>query len=61
MVGTMVYMAPELLAKNPFTFASDIYSFGISLNETLTGTVPYSDVQRCEDDLQVCTHDSASI
>jgi serine/threonine protein kinase len=31
MVGTLVYMAPEILRKELHTKKSDVYSFGISL------------------------------
>ena len=45
-VGTLPYMAPELLRSvrgAAYTRACDCYSFGIALNEVLTQTVPYSD------------------
>lgn len=45
-VGTLPYMAPELLRSvrgAAYTRACDVYSFGIALNEVLTQTVPYSD------------------
>ncbi|GLT77820.1 hypothetical protein SLA2020_493770 [Shorea laevis] len=45
MVGTLIYMAPEILKKEIHTEKSDVYSFGISINELLTGTVPYTDLQ----------------
>ncbi|MGI8988110.1 MAG: protein kinase domain-containing protein [Bryobacteraceae bacterium] len=37
MIGSPDYMAPELFAGKPATIASDIYSFGVVLLETLTG------------------------
>jgi serine/threonine protein kinase len=46
MVGTLVYMAPELLRREASTTASDVYSLAISLNQMLTQCIPYSDV-RC--------------
>ena len=45
MVGTLVYMAPELLRRQPWSAASDMYSLAITLNELLTGCVPFSDVR----------------
>ncbi|XP_048435403.1 protein kinase and PP2C-like domain-containing protein isoform X2 [Pyrus x bretschneideri] len=45
MVGTLIYMAPEILKKETHTEKSDVYSFGISLNELLTGVVPYTDLR----------------
>ncbi|PRQ25535.1 putative protein kinase TKL-Pl-3 family [Rosa chinensis] len=45
MVGTLLYMAPELLKKEVHTEKSDVYSFGIAINELLTGVVPYTDLR----------------
>ncbi|XP_047157007.1 protein kinase and PP2C-like domain-containing protein [Vigna umbellata] len=45
MVGTVIYMAPEILRKELHTEKSDVYSFGISINELLTGVVPYTDLR----------------
>ncbi|XP_073223827.1 protein kinase and PP2C-like domain-containing protein isoform X2 [Cicer arietinum] len=45
MVGTLVYMAPEILRKELHTEKSDVYSFGVSINELLTGVVPYTDLR----------------
>uniref|UniRef100_A0A2N9EGY7 Protein-serine/threonine phosphatase n=1 Tax=Fagus sylvatica TaxID=28930 RepID=A0A2N9EGY7_FAGSY len=45
MVGTLIYMAPEILKKDIQTEKSDVYSFGISINELLTGVVPYTDLR----------------
>ncbi len=45
MVGTLVYMAPELLRREASTAASDVYSLAISLNQMLTQCIPYSDVR----------------
>jgi serine/threonine protein phosphatase PrpC len=45
-VGTLPYMAPELLRSvrgAAYARACDVYSLGITLNEVLTQTVPYSD------------------
>ncbi|KAK1276824.1 Protein kinase and PP2C-like domain-containing protein [Acorus gramineus] len=45
MVGTLIYMAPEILRKDVHTEKSDVYSFAISINELLTGVVPYTDLR----------------
>nr|CAB3473251.1 unnamed protein product [Digitaria exilis] len=45
MVGTLIYMAPEILRKHIHTEKSDVYSFAISINEVLTGVVPYTDLR----------------
>ncbi|KAJ4972399.1 hypothetical protein NE237_005498 [Protea cynaroides] len=45
MVGTLIYMAPEILKKEIHTEKSDVYSFGVSINEILTGVVPYTDLR----------------
>ncbi|CAM8981929.1 unnamed protein product [Rhodiola kirilowii] len=45
MVGTLIYMAPEVLKKELHTHKSDVYSFGILVNELLTGVVPYTDLR----------------
>lgn len=43
MVGTLVYMAPEVLSGNPHSFAADVYAFGITVNEMATCAIPYID------------------
>lgn len=45
MVGTLIYMAPEILKKEIHTEKSDVYSFGVSINELITGVVPYTDLR----------------
>ena len=42
-VGTMEYMAPEVLLEQKFSEKSDVFSFAISINEMITKTFPYSD------------------
>ncbi|RIB09966.1 kinase-like domain-containing protein, partial [Gigaspora rosea] len=41
--GVLPYVAPELFQKNPYTKASDIYSFGIIMVEMTTGQRPFND------------------
>jgi serine/threonine protein kinase len=48
-VGTIPYNAPEILAGNPNTFASDIYSLGLVIWELWYGEKVFKDL----DDEQV--------
>jgi serine/threonine protein kinase len=41
-VGTLDYMAPELMKGSPATFASDIYAFGIVVYRMATGSLPFA-------------------
>lgn len=43
MVGTLVYMAPEVLSGKPHSFAADVYAFAITVNEMATCAVPFVD------------------
>ncbi|GFR48622.1 hypothetical protein Agub_g10536, partial [Astrephomene gubernaculifera] len=44
MVGTLEYMAPELLLRTaPHSPASDVYAWAVTVNEVATGVVPFSD------------------
>nr|XP_054097829.1 RAF proto-oncogene serine/threonine-protein kinase-like [Callithrix jacchus] len=45
--GSVLWMAPEVIRMqddNPFSFQSDIYSYGIVLSELMTGELPYSHI-----------------
>jgi eukaryotic-like serine/threonine-protein kinase len=42
--GTPAYMAPEQLAGEPATAASDLYALGVILYQSLTGRRPYPDL-----------------
>jgi len=41
LVGTVAYLAPEVIRRGKIEATSDIYSFGIMLFEMLTGNQPY--------------------
>ncbi|KAI8562550.1 hypothetical protein RHMOL_Rhmol03G0044200 [Rhododendron molle] len=45
MVGTLIYMAPEILKREMHSEKSDAYSYGITINELLTGVVPYTNLR----------------
>ncbi|RGB26901.1 kinase-like domain-containing protein [Rhizophagus diaphanus] len=42
--GVLPYMAPEVLRGYQYTKASDIYSFGIMINEYISEETPYNDI-----------------
>src|SRR6266498_2475825 len=42
--GVLPYMAPEVLRGYQYTKASDIYSFGIIMNEFLSEEIPFNDI-----------------
>jgi transcriptional regulator with GAF, ATPase, and Fis domain len=44
--GTLGYMAPEVLAGEPATAASDIYGLGVVLFESLMGRLPHQELTR---------------
>src|SRR5579871_4968579 len=39
--GVLPYMAPEVLNGEPYTFSSDIYSFGVVMAELSSGKPPF--------------------
>lgn len=44
-VGTSAYMSPERIKNQPYSFASDIWSLGLSILELGTGQFPYDTSQ----------------
>ena len=42
--GVLPYMAPEVLRGHQYTKASDIYSFGIVMNEFMSEETPYNNI-----------------
>ena len=46
--GVLPYVAPEVLDGKSYTFASDIYSFGIIMIEISNGKPPYGNLQHDE-------------
>jgi serine/threonine-protein kinase ULK/ATG1 len=43
MVGSPIYMAPEILKGQPYTIKADVWSLGVVLYELLFGICPYED------------------
>jgi eukaryotic-like serine/threonine-protein kinase len=55
LIGTLPYMPPEALLGAPASAAGDWYSFGVMIFETITGTLPPSNIdpvtnQPCENE-----------
>jgi len=44
MVGSPIYMAPEILKGRPYSSKADIYSLGVMLYETLYGVAPFEEL-----------------
>jgi len=43
-VGSPAYTAPEIFRGQPISFAVDMYSFGVLLNQMLSGQPPYPNI-----------------
>ena len=46
-LGTFKYMSPERIRNHPYSFASDIWSFGIVILECATGIYPFHEQANC--------------
>lgn len=51
MVGTLAYLAPEVLQRAPHAPSADVYAFAVTANELASGTVPYVDRELPEPEL----------
>ena len=60
-VGTVPYMAPEVLRGKPADARSDIWSFGIMLYEMLTGTRPFKGMTGFELSSAILNHPPAAL
>lgn len=63
-------MAPEVLLKEPTTFASDVYAWAVTVNELATGVFPFADCTKDNPQCQTilnfgygrcCTHGSGIV
>jgi serine/threonine protein kinase len=52
--GVLPYVAPEVLQGQPYTQASDVYSFGIIAYELFANTYPYPKMDDLELSLKIC-------
>jgi mitogen-activated protein kinase kinase 3 len=46
-VGTFKYMSPERIRNRPYSYASDIWSFGLVISECATGIYPFQEHSNC--------------
>lgn len=54
--GTRNYLSPEMLAGKPYSYESDMWSFGVMLYRIMVGTFPF-DANRTKDVFQRIKHD----
>ena len=50
--GTLDYIAPEILAGEPYTSSCDLYSFGVLLYEIFTGRKPFKPTKNIHEQLR---------
>ncbi|MFQ5777792.1 MAG: protein kinase [Terriglobia bacterium] len=60
-MGTVPYMAPEVLRGKPADARSDIWSFGVMLYEMLTGTRPFKGITGFELSSAILNHPPAPL
>lgn len=41
-LGTMLYMSPERLNGDPYSYGGDIWGIGMLIYEFVTGTLPFN-------------------
>jgi len=46
-VGTFKYMSPERIYNHPYSYSSDIWSFGLVMMESATGVYPFEEQANC--------------
>ena len=46
-VGTFKYMSPERIKNQPYSYMSDIWSFGLVIMECATGLYPFHEHANC--------------
>ena len=52
-VGTFKYMSPERIRNQPYSYPSDLWSFGLVMIECATGIYPYTELTNCIEMAQV--------
>ena len=55
-VGSIYYIAPEVLRQLPYTTASDLWSFGCIMYLMLTGRPPFNGATKAEITAKILHH-----
>merc|ERR1719409_781626 len=50
--GTAPYMSPEVIARNPYGFKTDVWSMGVSAYVILYGAYPYATKSHTPEDMK---------